>query len=236
MKTEQGEIEPIGGVAAVDRAMAIVLALEAAQVPLTLTEISKATQLYKSTLLRLLESLDRVGLVVRRPDQRYTLGPLSFRLGRAYEVTNPLRECIVPVLHWLIEQGTESASFHVQRDAATRICLFRIDSAHPTLDSVREGSRLPLDRGAAGKVLLRYSAQEQTRTGGSLLTASFGERDPACAAVAAPVFLAGGFLAGALSLSGPRERFTESAVQRMGELIMVAAERCTRCLGGTWPA
>ncbi|MAM12468.1 MAG: IclR family transcriptional regulator, partial [Rhizobiaceae bacterium] len=49
------------GVAAVDRALKIVAALEASTMPRNLSEISRATGLYKSTILRLLESLQDAG-------------------------------------------------------------------------------------------------------------------------------------------------------------------------------
>ena len=41
---------------------------------------------------------------------------------------------------------------------------------------------------------------------------------------------------GALSLSGPLERFSEVASQRMNSLLFTAAENATRTLGGQWPA
>jgi len=53
---------------------------------------------------------------------------------------------------------------------------------------------------------------------------------------AAPVFGPAGILLGALSLSGPLERFSDLAVQRMNSLLFTAAENATRSLGGQWPA
>ena len=67
--------------------------------PLTLADLARATGYYKSTLLRLIASLERSGLVVRRADQRYSLGPMAFRLGRAFEATFHLKESVLPVLH-----------------------------------------------------------------------------------------------------------------------------------------
>lgn len=61
-----------------------------------------------------------------------------------------------------------------------------------------------------------------------------GERDPACAAVAAPVFGPAG-LFGTLSLSGPRERFSPEQVAIMRAELLPQAERLTRTFGGTWP-
>jgi DNA-binding IclR family transcriptional regulator len=219
------------GVAAVDRALTIVAALEASAQPLSLADLARATGMYKSTLLRLLVTLERSTLVVRRPDSKYALGQFAFRLGRAFEATYHLKECVLPVLEWLVAQGTESASFHRWHDEDNRLCLFRLDSHHPTLDRVRAGDILPIRRGAAGKVLRLAAADNNP-----LIQASYGERDPSCAAIACPVFGSSGETIGALSLSGPLERFSPASVKRMSKTLVTAAERTTRSLGGTWPA
>jgi DNA-binding IclR family transcriptional regulator len=223
------------GVAAVERALAIVEAIERAEQPLTLTGIADTTGLYKSAVLRMMVTLERRGLVLRRQDQRYVLGPLAFRLGRAYGRTHPLEEQLAPLMEALVARGTESPSFHVRQDDDTRLCLLRVDSRHSTLDRVRAGDLLPLRRGAAGKVLLRFGAGNAQALSGELAEYSFGERDPLCGAVAGPVFGPGGELLGALSLSGPLDRFTEAAVKKMVKPLLDACETATRKLGGTWP-
>ena len=142
----------------------------------------------------------------------------------------------MPVLQWLIEQGSESASFHVWHDENTRVCLLRIDSNHSTLDRIRPGDLLPIRRGAAGKVLRAFVDGQAAAATQPLVHSSFGERDPACAAVAAPVFGPAGEMLGALSLSGPQERFSEAAVKKMGKWLLAAGERATISLGGRWPS
>lgn len=222
------------GVAAVDRAFAILRALADEPEPSTLAELALRTGFYKSTILRLVASIEAAGYVTRLRDGRYGLGPSAFRLGLAYEDQNPLRLHVVPVLSDLVERGTESASFHVPHGPGARLCLFRVNSHHSTLDRVDAGDILPLDRGAAGRVLIAYSPegrleQEPLRRAGYAL--SRGERDPSCAGLAAPVFGPGGDLSGALSLSGPGERFTDKAVASMRMLLLEAAEALSRSLG-----
>lgn len=223
------------GVAAVDRALSIVLVLQVAAQPLTLADLARATGLYKSTLLRLLASLERYALVVRRPDQHYSLGQFAFRLGQSFEATFDLKQYIFPALQKLIAQGTESASFHIWHDEKTRQCLFRIDSNHATLDRIKPGDLLPLNRGAAGKVLREFRAGVQVHDDTDLVCVSFGERGPACAAIACPVFGSGGVLLGALTLSGPQERFSDTAVKRMGKHLLTTAQQTTEALNGHWP-
>jgi DNA-binding IclR family transcriptional regulator len=226
----------MAGVAAVDRALAIAEALVNAGEPLTLSQLADATGLYKSTVLRLMVSLERSTLAIRLQDQRYVPGPLAFRLGRAYEASNHLEEILLPLMKQLVERGMESPSFHVRHSDETRLCLLRVDSHHSTLDRVRAGDLLPLKRGAPGKVLRRWAPGSPGAGDAPAVEASFGERDPMCAAVAAPVFGPGGPLLGALSLSGPLDRFTDNAVRRMTRPLLEAAAAATVALGGVWPS
>lgn len=234
-KTSPDTGAPTDGVAAVDRALSIAITLAQAGTPLSLADIARLTGMYKSTLLRLLASLERSGLVAQRSDKRYALGPLAFLFGRTFEASYALKETIEPVLEWLVSQGTESPSFHIQHDAETRLCLSRLDSTHSTLDRVRTGDVLPLHKGAPGKVLTAFAQGAPEGMEDALIMSSFGERDPLCGAIASPVFGPGNSLLGALSLSGPLERFSELAVARMSDLLTTASKRATHALGGTWP-
>lgn len=230
-----GHAANMDGVAAVERALAIAQALEVARQPLSLTELAHHTGLYKSTILRLLVSLERGGLVVRRSDQSYTLGPFAVRLGRAYDACMPLEASLQPLMEQLVRDGMESPSFHVVHDAHSRICMLRVDSMHSTLDRVRVGDLLPLHAGAPGKVLRQVAPDPQVADISPLLQVSFGERDPSCAAVAGPVFGPGQELLGALSFSGPLDRFNLSTVHVMGPVLLAACQKATSLLGGVWP-
>lgn len=230
--------KPRRGVAAVDRALAILGALEANSAPQTLSDLSRATGLYKSTILRIIESLSDAGYVMRVEDSKYALGHVVMRLGIAYEMANPLRHNVLPVLRQLVEAGTESPSFHVRQSVEQRLCLFRLDSNHSTLDRVQAGDRLTIRRGAAGKVLLAFEGEEgreMDQIRDTCFAVSLGERDPICAGIAVPVFAVKGRILGALSLSGPRERFRDSDIMRMRGQLSDAARDLSRQLGGDYP-
>ncbi|WP_353233643.1 IclR family transcriptional regulator [Diaphorobacter ruginosibacter] len=230
-----GHAANMSGVAAVERALAIAEALVNARRPLNLTELAESTDLYKSTILRLLVSLESCGLVVRRSDQRFTLGPFAIRLGKAYDACTPLEALLQPLMEQLVREGMESPSFHVPNDANTRLCLLRVDSLHSTLDRVRVGDRLPLRAGAPGKVLMGAAPDPHVRDISPLLQVSFGERDPNCAAIAGPVYGPGQVLLGALSFSGPLDRFNAASVKVMGPPLLAACRQATAQLGGQWP-
>lgn len=227
---------PSSGVAAVDRALTILAAFEDEAEPLTLAELARRTRLYKSTLLRLMASLQAFGYLVQLADGRYHLGPTPFRLGAVYQRANNLHDHVMPALRQLAAAGTESPSFHVRHDARRRLCVFRVDSQHSTLDRVEAGMLLPLDRGAAGRVILAFDAEKGDafdRIRDKLVATSFGERDPDCAGLACPVFGPGQKLIGALSLSGPKSRFTRENIRRMSALLVKSAIALTRSLGGS---
>jgi DNA-binding IclR family transcriptional regulator len=239
MALEDSEKTP-RGVAAVDRALSIIAALENSQMPRKLSEISLTTGFYKSTILRILESLQDAGYVVRVEQSKYTLGPAVMQLGLAYDRANPLRYHIIPALEVLVAAGTESPSFHIRQTTEERLCLFRLNSNHSTLDRVRPGDRLPINRGAAGKVLMAFGtpSEQGEETDGiraSGFAVSLGERDKLCAGIAVPVFSGRDRIVGALSLSGPRERFTPEDIARMLPHLLKAARRISADLGGTFP-
>lgn len=228
------------GVAAVERALSIVAALEGSDQPVTLAELAARTGFYKSTILRLLGSLITNGYVMRLPDGSYDLGPTAFRLGVAFNRKNAIGHHVLPALQQLVDEGTESASFHVRQDADNRLCLFRVNSNHATLDRVEAGASYALLHGAAGHIILTYNdgrsgaRYDAIRAHG--FDVSLGERDPSCAAVAAPVFGPRGMLIGVISLSGPRERFGKAEIAEMKRVLGPVAKALTLNLGGAWPA
>ena len=229
------------GVAAVDRALTILRAFEGEgdPEPLTLAALARRTGLYKSTMLRLMVSLQAFGYIVQLPDGRYHLGPTPFRLGSVYQRGNRLYDHVMPVLRALVAQGTESPSFHIRHDAKLRLCVLRIDSQHSTLDRVCAGALLPLDRGAAGTIILAFDGAQRgekyDRRAQACSAISYGERDPDCAGIASPVFGADDKLVGALSVSGPKSRFTDESVRKMSAQVIDAARRVTYSLGGRHP-
>lgn len=206
-------------VEAVDRALSIVGAFANGPSRLNLRDLAEKTGLYKSTILRLCGSLEHFGYLVRDEHGAFRLGPTIGQLGSLYR--RELGDLFRPSLRELAEDLNETASFYV-REGEVRVCLFRHNSTQEIRHHLEEGVRLPLQRGAAGQVLLAFSGEE-----GELFESirqrgyhtSLGERAPDVAAVAVPLNLPNGVLRGALSVSGLKSRFTEefqaNAVERL---------------------
>ncbi|RKE79309.1 IclR family transcriptional regulator [Rhizobium sp. AG855] len=223
------------GVAAVDRALSIVAVFETSDGPLTISEISRRTGLYKSTALRLIGSLKRFGYIIHTEDGRYDLGPAVVRLAARYQHGSQIAHRIEPVLKRLVERGSESASFFVRQDDDTRLCILRVNSNHSTLDRVTVGTVRPLDRGAGGYLFQAYGPGPHSDKVVAIREAGFAvsycETSPDCAAVAAPVLDHKNALVGVLQLSGPMERFTPERVEGLIVEIRAAATEISRSFG-----
>jgi len=221
------------GVAAVARALSIINAFRPGDGALTLHELAARTGLYKSTILRLIATLEEAHCLQRLDDGRYQLGSMLLHWGGLYQASLRLEDHVLPVLRQLVQQTGEGASFFT-REGSLRVCLFRVDSPRSLRDHVRTGDLLPLDRGAAGRVLLMFdpALSAGKPRPDSPVIATAGEREPDISAVAAPVFGLGGSLRGALAVSGPSARLKETVIGEIAVHLVEAAIALTRKLGG----
>ncbi len=221
-------------VAAVERAFSILEAFRAGDVFLSLSELSNRTKLYKSTILRLSQTLERLGYIARNTGGEYHIGPAVFRLGGLYQAAMKPEDVIMPVLRRLVELTNESAGFHI-RFGDKRLCLYRVDSPHPLRDHFKPGDALPLERGAGGKVLTSFGKplkQQFADLRTKVAISASGEIAPDMAGVACPVFDNTGDLVGALTLSGPVTRFSKRTVPKFEYCLLEAAREVTEALGG----
>ena len=198
------------------------------------------TGLYKSTILRLAESLQAFGFLARDEGGAFRLGPAVLSLAETYRSDLHPAEIVMPVLRALVRETLESASRYVAANAGKRLCAYRMTSPRPITDNVRQGDLLPISQGAGGHVLLAFgggrtepsSATRLKQVRATMFAVSRGERDPETAAIACPVFGPQGALEGALGLSGPLQRFSADAVKRMRGPLFRAARQLTSSLGG----
>src|SRR3982751_2583784 len=124
------------GVAAVDRALSILDALTDDKV--SLAELAKRTGLYKSTVLRLLKSLERFGYVLRSEDGFYRLRAEVLALGALYQRHYRTSDIVPPVLERLAAEVHEGASFYIWEEDK-RVCLHRVETTRAIRDSVHVG-------------------------------------------------------------------------------------------------
>ncbi|HLS21885.1 MAG TPA: IclR family transcriptional regulator [Paenalcaligenes sp.] len=215
-------------VLAVVRALSVLNAFQPNEPSLTLQELSVRTGLYKSTLLRQLHTLIEEHCVARLDNGEYQLGARVLQWAHVYTSSLNLEQHVPPVLNKLVELTGEGASFFV-RDGDMRVCLYRADSKKELRDHIRQGELLPLKKGAAGKILLHYCMEKETKK--PEVFVSIGEREEEIAAIAAPVFSSTG-VKGALAISGPATRFSEESIEQWKLLVFNKAKRLSQVLGG----
>lgn len=233
-QTEPSARSSADGVAAVDRAFAILRAFDADHHVLTLAELARRTGLYKSTILRLISSLERAGFIRRLADGQFTIGHEPSRLANLYQTSFRLRDILYPLLQELSDETGETSSFYVE-EGESRVVLFRVEPKRTIKVSVHEGDRFPIAVGASGKVLRVFGRMADTRLpeiAERYWAVSAGERDPEIAAISVPVFGPERILQGALTVSGPVDRLVQDQITHAAKLLLRAAVAATKALGG----
>lgn len=219
-------------VEAVERALTILNCFRQEQAQLSLKQLAEQTGFYKSTILRLAGSLERYGYLMRQSNGIYRLGTALIGLGETARDSFDISAVVRPVIEELRDYYNESVAFYT-RSGNQRICLYRANANRAIRHQLDEGRRLPLDRGAAGRVMLAYSNEsddlyeEILRKGWYMST---GERDPEVSAIAAPVFDKKGELLAVLSISGLTSHFDTDRQQEIAETLQQKSKELTEQL------
>src|SRR2546421_11699312 len=119
--------ESVSGVGVLDKAVAILAALEPG--PATLTGLVKLTGLTRATAHRLAQALGRHGLVERDVDGRFCLGRRLTDLGAAAMAGPPLAVIAGPPLEVLPDRPGESAQLY-RAAGGVRPCVAPLESTH----------------------------------------------------------------------------------------------------------
>ncbi|SDZ44917.1 transcriptional regulator, IclR family [Asanoa ishikariensis] len=244
-RSSSTEPSDAGGVRSVQRAMEILSLLTETQPSVTIREIVDRTGLAKTTVIRLVQTLEQNGLLWAT-SRGYTAGPGLWRWAhlaqRSWEVPPETRQ----LMRDLAAAHRETVNLYMTRDV-NRVCVAQEESPQALRHVVRVGDELPMWAGASSKVLLhdagpamlvriatnspwgdghadtlREWAREATANG---YATSAGEREPGLSAVAVPVTGRSVSVVAALCLSGPTLRFTP---ERVAEFIPALQEAAAR--------
>lgn len=237
-------------VRAVERALDILLCFSE-ESELGLTEIAARVSLNKSTVHRLLASLEGKGFLLRDPlTEKYRLGYRLWELSANLVREDDPALLFLPEMEKLRDSLGETISLYV-RDGRERMRIQAVESKHTIRRVAPIGVRLPLAVGASSKVLVafedfhmkewimndpawpeyvdksNYRKQlEQIQSIG--YATSVEEREQGTSAVAAPVINRQGQVIAALSVSGPASRLTLEKMDEMAPFIIESAKRMGR--------
>lgn len=214
----------------VERALMLLQCFGRAGETRSLASLARHSGMYKSTTLRLANSLCRMGFLQRDEEGLYILGPELMRLASLNRNPVDIEEIMRDALRALTVVTQETASFYI-RHGRQRLCLYREHSPRAVRHFLREGERLPLNDGAAGRIIRSFSKYARNpelavvrRRGWAI---ALGESHPELATIAAPVFNREKELLGALTVSGPLSRFTSEKVQSFRDVVVKSAKDLT---------
>jgi IclR family transcriptional regulator, acetate operon repressor len=249
--------EPVAEVQSLDRAMAILGVLAAAE-GLSLSEIARRSGLPTSTVHRLLATLERRELVAHdRLTGSWTVGVGLFHIGSAYLRVRKLPEIGRPIMRSLLDEVNETVNLTLL-EGRDIVCVAQAESHAPVRAFFRLGSRLPVHASGAGKSMLAAAPgiipfDEITLSGFTEHThrdiaslkadltriASRGyaiddeEHAPGMRCVAAAVYDERGAPIGAISVSAPTVRMPPERVAEIGRRVAASAAKITALYSGS---
>lgn len=121
---------------------------------LTLQEISRKTSIPKTTVFRILYTLEHEGVIEKEGD-KFKIGFRIIKLGMAALSKMELRNLVIPFLYDLSIKLGETSHLAVLSDKKSLI-LEVCDSPHPVKISSRPGTSVSLHCSATGKILLSF--------------------------------------------------------------------------------
>ncbi|MHB8191118.1 MAG: IclR family transcriptional regulator [Ferrimicrobium sp.] len=221
--------------------MAQLLDVLANEPSLTPSELSTRLGMPRTTVHRIVQTL--VGQDMLTPT--HEPGPRLIRWSQKALHVGGLRTASGTVLDRLVETFGETASIFV-RSGSTRTCIARREGTEAVRHNINVGASIPIHVGSAGRILLAWLDNEERetlvhsshgRSGVPVAQATpdwaeirqrgwartAGERDPVLASVSVPVFGPDQRVVAALSLSGPRMRFSEDRIATTIEALKHAA-------------
>ena len=150
-------------VKSVDKAISVLNCFSPESQILGVGEITRITGYTKSTVSRLLSTLEKHGCVERAG------GPGKYRLGYRVHLwglisgrQNNLTAIAKPVMKQLGDKCGEEVALYVA-EGERRVCVERVASVHEIAKVAPIGTYYPLHAGASGRVLLAYLPSERRR-------------------------------------------------------------------------
>ena len=248
-----------GSVQALDRGLAL-LAVLAEEDGLTLTELSRRSDISASTVHRLLLTLEARGFVLHDTDRGHWLvGVGAFIIGSAFLRNRRIANMGRDTMRELMAATGETVNLGIE-DNGEVVFISQVES-HDTLRAFfRAGSRGAIHASGVGKAILAELPEHrvrqivgarplvrftgQTRTEPAVLMRELEEsrrrgwalddeeRTVGMRCVAAPIFNEHGEVIAGVSISGPAVRVTVMKLDEFGPMVRRAADEITASIGG----
>jgi DNA-binding IclR family transcriptional regulator len=239
----------------IDRAMQVIKVLAESDTKqwFSITDLSKECDLPVSTMHRLLQSMIKHGLIQQDPNLKlYSMGYTWMEYGLKMYDTFDFVGLIRPEMETLMHEVEESVYFS-KPIGSEAIIVERIDCPHNPIRIYDQlGIRIPMNIGAANKVMLAHMQREEAlkiiselvikeeiESFLQLLTTirhkgyweSHGERTKGTSSIAAPIFNHSNELIGALSVGYVNINQTDEKKQLFIEKVIQTSLRISAKLG-----
>ena len=244
---------------AISRAIELLKCFSLKQTELSLNEMSEMVGLSKSTIHRIVKTLEEEEMLIKNPfKETYSLGMVVFQLGNIVRSSLELRDIAMPIMRELAIESGESTFLSVL-SGTQKVCIEKIDSIHGLRPTIKTGQVSPAHVGSSGKALLAYLGQEEvevliaqsglpaftekTITDKNILERElalvrergfaygFEERTVGGAGVSAPIWGYSGKVIAALSVVGPAEGIKSAGVEKLAAMVVEAAKKISDRLG-----
>ena len=246
-------------VQSVERAIDILESFSAEEPGLGVGELSRRVSLPKSTVFRLLTTLESRGFIAQNSETSlYHLGVKLIPLANSVYVYSDLRQVARPYLRSLADTLEETTSLSVLVDAE----IINLDQVEFTgrlvVRAGRAGYRMPFHATSAGKAILAYLPEDElerllasplptltsatitdsdtlnsqlleVRTRGYAI--SFEELEEGLHAISTPICNHEGNVIACISVSGPSYRLTRLRIEEISPQVIQAADQISRDLG-----
>lgn len=245
------------GASVIENTVAILRCFSPDRQELGVTEIAPQVGLHKSTVSRILASLEREGIVEQGSTRRYRLGLGIIAIAGPLLADLDVRRAGYSVLQRLTEATGETSALMVWNGTES-ITIEQIPSAHQVKHTSSLGSRYQTALSASVQVFLSGEDVDHVRdllAGGVVrgvdgekavdeylgrlakipergYAVNYAETSPEEVGVAAPIRDHRGAVVAAVLVPAPRFRVDDDGVARLGESCMKAAHRVTLRLGG----
>ena len=232
------------GVRSVGRAVDVLSLFDEHHPTRTLRELVELSGLPKTTVVRLIATLESRRLIAERSDARYGPGAGFLRWVRLSQSLWEINQATRQSMRDLVDELGETVNVYV-RQGTNRMSIAQEEGTATVRSVIAVGVPMPLSAGATAKVLLTGAppavfADLAAATPGLDVDAlrrqvsavrehgyavTHGERELGASAVAAPIRNSEDLVIAALSVSGPTSRFTAERVGPYIAAVTKAAEQ-----------
>jgi len=244
----------------VNRALKLLKCFSFEKKQLSLNELSAMLGLNKSTVHRLVKTLEEEDMLKKdTASEVYSLGIAVFQLGNIYRDSLELRSAALPIMQALALSVGETVLINIYSEFQ-KITIEKVEGPQGLRPTIKVGHVLPAHVGSSGKVILAFMDKEdidqqfkkrdlqaftdhtiidkeilkkeleQIRAAG--YSVGFEERTVGGAGVSAPIFGSAGKVIASLSVVGPDVRIKKFGIKKMGAAVVEAAKEISKVMYG----